>query len=154
LGPAGYEAGVDRARPAPYAAMAGVASKHRQAGRHRGGLGRRRLPRVRPVLVALALLIGAVACGSSRPSAAAQAEQQAFLAQVHDAVPTINHLRSDSQLVGLGHAVCTGFEAGVSYEDLADRMSLQDGNLPTSVLGTVITSAGEHLCPKYSALVS
>jgi hypothetical protein len=105
-------------------------------------------------LVALVLLVGAVACGSSSPSAAARAEQQAFLGQVHDDVPTINHLRTDTQLLGLGHAACTEFEAGVSYEDLADRMSLQDGNLPTSDLGTVITSAAEHLCSKYSALVS
>jgi hypothetical protein len=118
------------------------------------GTRRDRLALTRPALLALVLVLGMGACGSSGPSTAQRAEQRAFLGQVHLDLPTINQLRSDSQLIGLGHAVCTLFSAGESYQDLADRMSLQDGSLPTSVLGTVITAAGEHLCPKYSSLVS
>jgi hypothetical protein len=135
------------------------AVKHRRhesppSGAGQGGTKPNRIASSPLALVTLALVVGFGACGSSGPSSAARAKQQAFLGQVHVNLPTINKLRSDSQLIGLGHAACTLFAAGASYQDLADHMSLQDNNLPTSVLGTVITSAGEHLCPKYSSRVS
>jgi hypothetical protein len=103
----------------------------------------------------LGVLAAAVAgCGTSKPSGAQLAVQQAFLGQVHDAVPNINGVRSDAGLIRLGQATCTGFASGESFQSLADRISGEDDNLPLSDLGTVMTAAAEHLCPKYSNLVS
>jgi hypothetical protein len=92
-------------------------------------------------------------CGTATVSKAVQSQQQAYLAQVHDQDPTISQVRTDVQLIRLGSAACSGFAAGVSFEALADHMALEDGNFPTEDLGTVITAAAEHLCPKYSSLV-
>ncbi len=105
------------------------------------------------LLAAGVLTVAGAACGSSGTSPAALARQHAFLAQVHDEVPAINQVRSDPGLVRLGSAVCSDFSSGVSFQALADRISLQDGNLPTSDLGTVITAAAEHLCPSYRSQV-
>jgi hypothetical protein len=97
--------------------------------------------------------VGLAACGSSGPSAAVKAARQAYLSQILDSVPSLNQLRTNTQLVNLGDAVCSGFAAGESYPTLAERISLNDGDLTTSDLGTIITSAAQNLCPKYSARV-
>jgi hypothetical protein len=110
-----------------------------------------RAGRAAAVLVATA--VGLAACGSSGPSAAQKAAQQAYLGQILDAVPSLNQLRTTGQLVNLGDAVCSGFAAGENYPTLADRIALNDGDLSTSDLGTIITAAAQNLCPKYSAQV-
>lgn len=97
--------------------------------------------------------MGMVACGSSGPSAATKAAQQAYLSQILDSVPNLSQLRTNTQLVNLGDAVCSGFAAGESYDTLAERIALNDGNLTTSDLGTIITAAAENLCTKYSSRV-
>ncbi len=93
-------------------------------------------------------------CGSGSPASTAQ--DNAYLAELHDAAPDIAALRSDTQLVRLGHAACDGFAAGASYAQLADRMALLEGShpLPSQDLGAVITSAADNYCPKYRGRVS
>jgi hypothetical protein len=80
----------------------------------------------------------------------------AFISSVLDAAPDIGTYRSDTQLIRLGHAACDGFASGVSYEQLADQLTLQEGSnpLPSEDLGAVITAAVESLCPKYLSQVS
>jgi hypothetical protein len=92
-------------------------------------------------------------CGGSGSAGAAQADQ-AFLVAVHQQDPTVNQLRSDTQLLRLGSAACAGFAAGVSFFSLADTMAVNDGDLPPAVLGTVIKTAGERLCPRYRSRVT
>ncbi len=106
--------------------------------------------------VALALaLVGAAAVGGCGSSASAPtAAQTAFLAAVHEQVPAIHQLRSDPQLLRLGSAACAGFASGVSFFSLADTMAVNDGQLPTADLGSVIEAAAEHLCPRYRSRVS
>ena len=94
------------------------------------------------------------ACHSS--TGAAGPVDQAYLAEVHAAAPDINAVRSDTQLVRLGHAVCDDFRARASYQEVADRLSITAGSdrLPSSDLGAVITAAADNYCPQYRSLVS
>jgi hypothetical protein len=98
-------------------------------------------------------VMGVVGCGSGgAPSGA----DQAFLQEVHGAAADIGQYRSDSQLERLGHAVCDDFRAGASYEEVADRLTIESGSgtLPSADLGAVITAAADQYCPKYRADVS
>lgn len=90
--------------------------------------------------------IGMVACGSP-PSATALAAEQAYVAAVHEAVPTIYTARSDAQLVRLGQAVCSDLSTGIGVQAVADRLGSELSGLPAATLGAVITAAADHLCP-------
>ena len=94
-------------------------------------------------------------CGSAGPKAD-PATDQAFLSEVLNAVPNINSVRSNNQLIGLGHAVCDDFRAKASYQEVADRLSIEAGSntLPPEDLGAVITAAADNYCPQYRNLVS
>jgi hypothetical protein len=100
------------------------------------------------------LLVLLCSCGAGSSSSAGAAADQAFLDTLHQQDPTINQLRSDTQLLRLGSAACAAFAAHVSFFSLADTMAVNDGNLPPTVLGTVIKTAGENLCPKYRSRVA
>jgi hypothetical protein len=103
----------------------------------------------------LALLAAATAaCGGG--SSASSSADASFLSALHLAAPDINSYRTDVQLVRLGNAACDGFRSGASYEQLADRLALEEGSnpLPSQDLGAVITSAVEGLCPQFRARVS
>jgi hypothetical protein len=99
------------------------------------------------------LTVTAAGCGGSSTNSSAES---AFLRAVHLADPNINTYRSDTELVRLGHAACDGFRAGASYQELADRLALEEGSnaLPSQDLGDVITSAVDGLCPQFRSLVS
>jgi hypothetical protein len=86
----------------------------------------------------------------------ASAADQAYLAEVHGAAPDVNTVRSDSQLIRLGHVVCDDFRAKATYEEVADRLSIEAGSdqLPSEDLGAVITAAADNYCPQYRDQVS
>jgi hypothetical protein len=102
------------------------------------------------------VVVALLAAGCHSGSGAASGADQAYLAEVHDAAPGINATRSDSQLVRLGHVVCDDFRAKASYQEVADRLSIEAGSdrLSASDLGAVITSAADNYCPQYRGLVS
>jgi hypothetical protein len=106
--------------------------------------------------VTVMVLLAAAASGCGGGSSSSSSAQSGFLSAVHLAAPDINTYRSDTQLVRLGHAACDGFRSGVSYEELADRLALEEGNnpLPSEDLGAVITSAVDGLCPQFRGQVS
>lgn len=103
--------------------------------------------------VGLGLLL--LGCGSGQ-SARGKQEDQRFVQSVQSAAPDVNRYRNDTQLIRLGKAACAGFESGVSYQQLADRLILSEGSnpLPSEDLGAVITSAVNTYCPKYDNLVN
>ncbi len=100
-----------------------------------------------------ASLVGA--CGSGSP-AGDPAADQAYLSEIINAVPDINSVRSNTQLIRLGHAVCDDFRANASYQEVADRLSIEAGSdqLSPADLGAVITAAADNYCPQYRSLVS
>lgn len=75
---------------------------------------------------------------------------------VQAAAPDVSSYRTATQLIRLGEAACAGFESGVSYQQLADRLILTEGPnpLPSEDLGVVITSAVKTFCPKYEGRVN
>ena len=81
---------------------------------------------------------------------------QAYLGEVHSSAPDINSVRSDTQLIRLGHVVCDDFRAKASYTEIADRLSIEAGAnaLPSADLGAVITAAADNYCPQFRSLVS
>ncbi len=106
-------------------------------------------------MAGLVLIAGlGAACHSS--TGASSPNDQAYLSEVHSAAPDINSVRSDTQLVRLGHAVCDDFKARASYQEVADRLSITAGSdrLPSAYLGAVITAAADNYCPQYRSLVS
>lgn len=107
------------------------------------------------MVAAAALGLAGAGCSSGSRSANTAADQE-FLSAVHVAAPDVAQYRSDVQLTRLGHAACDGFRGGASYEQLADRMALQEGNppLPSQDLGEVITAAVQSYCPQFRNLVS
>jgi Protein of unknown function (DUF732) len=92
----------------------------------------------------------------SHTTATSDATDQQFLAAVFVAAPNIGSYRTDTQLIRIGHAACDGFRSHATYEQLADRLTLQQGNdpLPSEDLGAVITSAVEAFCPQFDNQVS
>jgi hypothetical protein len=105
--------------------------------------------------LAAVLSVSTAACGSAS-SAATSAADASFLASVHDNAPDISSYRSDTALLRLGHAACDGFRGGVSYQVLADRLTLNEGSdpVPSSDLGAVISAAVDTFCPQYLELIS
>lgn len=103
--------------------------------------------------VSLGLLL--MGCGGGQSPAAKQADQE-FVNSVDSAAPDVSHYRNATQLIRLGKAACAGFDSGVTYQQLADRLLLTEGPnpLPAEDLGTVITSAVDTYCPKYQNLVN
>jgi hypothetical protein len=118
----------------------------------------RRAVRHRALPAAALVVMGAalVGCGSSSPSPAAQAQQQAFLNDVHETAADVNNYRTDTELVRLGHAVCDDLRSGASEGTIADRLATTSGasQLPSEDLGAVITSAAQVFCPAYASKVS
>jgi hypothetical protein len=102
-----------------------------------------------------AVLVGLACGGCASSSASSTTADTEFLSAVHSAAPDIAGYRSDTALIRLGHAVCDGFQAGASYEQLADRLALQEGGgaLPSDDLGAVISAAVPAYCPQYTELV-
>ena len=102
--------------------------------------------------VSLIVIVGGCHSGTAAPGSA----DQAYLAEVHGDAPDIGSVRSDTQLVRLGHVVCDDFRAKASYEQVADRLSIEAGSraLPSADLGAVITAAADNYCPQYRSLVS
>lgn len=98
----------------------------------------------------------ALAAGCHSGAAAVNPSDEGYLSEVHGADPNVNSVRSDTQLVRLGHAVCDDFRAKASYEEVADRLSITTGSnrLPAADLGAVITAAADNYCPQYRSLVS
>jgi hypothetical protein len=91
------------------------------------------------------------ACGATQPSAAQKAAQQHYIDGVHLNATDIRQFRTDSQLIKLGNAVCDGFRANASTQQVADLMERTGGqNLPPQDLGAIISTAVKELCPAYS----
>lgn len=101
------------------------------------------------------LVVGLTAgCGSG--GGGLSAADQAFLSDVQANAPGIEQYRSPTELIRLGHVVCNDFSARASYEQVADRLSIESGSnaLPTADLGAVIIAAADDYCPQYRGLVS
>lgn len=111
--------------------------------------------RVRGPVVAALLGLTLAGCGAGE-SPANQAADRQFVQSVKTSAPDVNEYRNDTQLIRLGRAACAGFDSGVSYEQLADRLALREGAkpLPSQDLGAVITSAVNTYCPKFANLVN
>lgn len=97
-----------------------------------------------------------VVAGCHSGAAAPSSTDQAYLAEVHSDSPDIASVKSDTKLIRLGHVVCDDFRAKASYQEVADRLSIEAGSnaLPSADLGAVITSAADNYCPQFRGLVS
>ena len=75
---------------------------------------------------------------------------------MHVDAPDITTYRSDTELIRMGHAACDDFQAGASYQEIADRLRLQEGShaLPSQDLGVVISSAVQAYCPRFVSDIS
>ncbi len=112
--------------------------------------------RKRGLLLVAAGVAALLATGCHSHTVTNGAADQQFLSAVYVAAPNIGTYRTDTELVRIGHAACDGFRSHASYEQLADRLTLQEGNnpLPSEDLGAVITSAVEAFCPEFDNQVS
>ena len=109
---------------------------------------------VAPVATVACLAVMAIAgCGGGSRPASEQADRS-FLAVVHQNAPDVGTYRSDSQILELGHAVCGDLSSGATLLQVADRIATVDAAnpLPSVDLGSVMSAAGEVLCPKYASL--
>jgi hypothetical protein len=84
------------------------------------------------------------------------AADSSFIGSVHVGAPDIASYRSDTELIRMGHAACDDFQSGASYQEIADRLTIQEGShaLPSQDLGVVISSAVEAYCPRFVSDVS
>lgn len=98
---------------------------------------------------AMTLLASVGLSGCVNHNAQTVQRDQRFLVKVHQAIPNISTVRSNTQLVRLGHAVCDAFGAGVSSLEIADRLGAYNATLPSQDLGAVMQSAVDVLCPRY-----
>ena len=107
-----------------------------------------------PAVVLCSLLVF-VSCGATQPSASRKAAEQQFVSNVEVAATDIGHYKTPDQVIKLGNAVCDGFRAKASIEQIAGVLE-QSGarNLPPEDLGAVISVAVKVLCPVYSGRLS
>ena len=102
-----------------------------------------------------AVLLGALlvlaSCAGTHPSAAKQAAQQRFVSDVEQTATDIGRYQTPSQVIKLGNAVCDGFRAKATTQQIAGVLE-QSGarNLPPEDLGAVMSGAVKDLCPVYS----
>jgi hypothetical protein len=98
-------------------------------------------------------MVAMAGCGASSRPASKRADQS-FVALVHQNAPDIGTYRSDPQILELGHAVCGDLASGASLLQVADRIATVDASnpLPSVDLGSVMSAAGNVLCPKYASL--
>ncbi len=104
---------------------------------------------------AVLVAVGLLAAGCHSGGGAQSPADQAYLQELHGAAPGINAVRSDTQLIRLGHVVCDDFRARASYQEVADRLSIEAGadRLASSDLGAVITAAADNYCPQFRGQV-
>jgi hypothetical protein len=107
-----------------------------------------------PALLLCCLLI-AVSCSGTHTSAARQAAQQKFVSDVEQTATDIGLYETPDQVIKLGNAVCDGFRAKATNEQIAGELE-QSGarNLPPEDLGAVMSGAVKDLCPVYSGRLS
>ena len=100
-------------------------------------------------------LLVAVSCGATHPSAARQAAERQFVSNVEQTATDIARYKTPGQVINLGNAVCDGFRANASIEQIAGVLE-QSGarNLPSEDLGAVMSVAVKDLCPVYSGRLS
>jgi hypothetical protein len=110
--------------------------------------------RTRALFAGAVLIVAGAGCHSGAPTPGSI--DRSYLSEVHGDAPGIGAVRSDTQLIRLGHVVCDDFRAKASYQQVADRLSIEAGAdaLPSADLGAVITSAADNYCPQYRGLVS
>jgi hypothetical protein len=101
--------------------------------------------------VVLCSLLLVISCGTAHPSAARKAAEQRFVSNVKETATDIGRYKTPDQVIKLGNAVCDGFRANASIEQIAGVLE-QSGarNLPPEDLGAVISVAVKDLCPVYS----
>ena len=103
-----------------------------------------------PALLLCSVLI-VVSCGATQPSAARQAAEQRFVSDVEQTATDIGQYQTPDQVIKLGNAVCDGFRAKATNEQIAGELE-QSGarNLPPEDVGAVMSGAVKDLCPLYS----
>jgi hypothetical protein len=103
-----------------------------------------------PAVLLCSVLVLA-SCSGTHPSAAKQAAQQRFVSDVEQTATDIGRYQTPGQVIKLGNAVCDGFRANASIEQIAGVLE-QSGarNLPPEDLGAVMSGAVKDLCPAYS----
>jgi hypothetical protein len=105
---------------------------------------------VRRLLPVIGVLLAAIGCGTGT-SAAQRANEQTYLAYLHQTAPATGAHKTDRQLVNLGHAVCDGFRARANTQQIADLLEQRAGPaLAPSDVGAIISGAVKELCPAYS----
>jgi hypothetical protein len=94
-------------------------------------------------------------CAGTHPSAARQAAEQRFVSDVEQTATDIGGYETPDQVIRLGNAVCDGFRAKATNEQIAGELE-QSGarNLPPEDLGAVMSGAVKDLCPVYSGRLS
>lgn len=77
-----------------------------------------------------------------------QADQIYLIVLHSDGIP----LASDNAAITLGHAVCTGFDDGLSMETIGLTI-MQSGGFSAAQAGTIEGSAVSAYCPQYTSLL-
>ena len=96
----------------------------------------------------LCSLVVLVSCAGTHPSAAKQAAQQRFVGDVEQTATDIGRYQTPGQVIKLGNAVCDGFRANATIEQIAGVLE-QSGarNLPPEDLGAVMSGGGQGSVP-------
>jgi hypothetical protein len=98
---------------------------------------------------------GLAGCGGVHGSAIRRVAEQRFVDGVHEQATDIGQYLNDGKLVRLGKAVCDGFRARASIQQIADLMERTNGrNLPPQDLGAILSTSVKELCPAYSGRIA
>lgn len=122
----------------------------------------RPMRKIGAVAVAVALAAGLSGCGaipvgqapkaSPTPTVDARAQQVyeqevAYVRALRQQLPKTD-LSATQVWVDLGHAVCAGFDDGLTPKELFD--SMQGGGVTQQEASVVVVLSGIHLCPEYA----
>lgn len=94
-------------------------------------------------LVVIATVFGLSACGSEP----APNPNKAYLKQVRSDFPVLDEA-SNTNLLGMGHAVCRALNDGASIYDIFN--TLDSIGMPPKMGGEIAGAAVRHFCPRFS----
>ena len=106
---------------------------------------------MKKIVAVIVLVLSLTACGSkSKPAPAPISDDQAYLTEVHKNISV--GAFSDSDLIALGHNICSAFDSGATLGDIAELG--MNNNLPAYDTGFIISASILAYCPQHKILVS
>lgn len=107
-------------------------------------------------LAAIVLSLALVGCSDTEPVSPSPIEQtipstdELYVAQLRDDNPSLSDV-SDEQLISLGQEICSAFDRGVTFDEVA-QITVDNGFSPENGGWMIGTAIGAY-CPEHEGVI-